>query len=101
MSTALHEETTNLFLTAARQKQEDTLDPDIQVKYPPSDWEGFSFPAAGWTGCSLQSLRRFRESRGLFPGRGGRRAHRRAAVEQTGSNSGQQQQVGAGRVRLP
>ena len=53
MSTALHEETTNLFLTAARQKQEDTLDPDIQVKYPPSDWEGFSFPAAGWTGCSL------------------------------------------------
>ena len=32
MSTALHEETTNLFLTAARQKQEDTLDPDIQAR---------------------------------------------------------------------
>ena len=34
MSTALHEETTNLFLTAARQNQGDSLDPDIQVKCP-------------------------------------------------------------------
>jgi len=31
MSTALHEETTNLFLTAARQRQGDTMDPDIQA----------------------------------------------------------------------
>ena len=34
MSTALHEETTNLFLTAARQNQGDRIDPDIQVKCP-------------------------------------------------------------------
>ena len=39
MSTALHEETTNLFLTAARQKQGERLDPDIQVKYHPHTGE--------------------------------------------------------------
>ena len=53
MSTALHEETTNLFLKAARQKQGDSLDPDIQVKCQMSPVGLFKFPVKGRPGCSL------------------------------------------------
>ena len=31
MSTELHEETTKLYISAARQRQSDAIDPDIQV----------------------------------------------------------------------
>ena len=31
MSSELHEETTKLFISAVRQKQSDSIDPDIQV----------------------------------------------------------------------
>ena len=86
MSKELHEETTKLYIKAARQKQGSTVDPDVQVGNHISDTIGVqdssnNFPS-GWSWCFVQPIRWLWQSYRLFPSRSLRQAYRCSVMEQ-------------------
>ena len=62
MSKELHEETTKLYIKAARQKQGANVDPDVQVGNHIFNTTGLHDPSyncnSGWSWCSVQPIRR-------------------------------------------
>ena len=86
MSKELHEETTKLYIKAARQKQGSSVDPDVQVGNHIFDTivvhDSGNNLTSGWARRSFQPLWWLRQGCGLLPRRSLRQTYRCSAVEQ-------------------